>query len=148
MKMNDSIAYRCISGQLEDHQTVPFLNAVGMTIDDIVFNTNALVIHLREDGKAPTQLSMRDRKRSCCESRFLRTDDDVSEHIGATFVDVVMKESTSARTESGMSEATFLEIVTSRGCFVLSAHNEHNGYYGGFDLCIVITGGRVGDFHL
>lgn len=33
-----------------------------------------------------------------------------------------------------MHEVQFLHVKTSKGSFAVSNHNEHNGYYGGFNV--------------
>lgn len=78
------------------------------------------VLHLFDDGQ------------SCCESRYMRTDDDLSEFAGATFIEVELKSAPNIEYEWGEHEVQFLEVKTSKGPFVMSSHNEHNGYYGGF----------------
>lgn len=82
---------------------------------------------------------MFDGGQSCCESRYMRTDDKVEDFIGATLVDVEVAaapEPENKKDDDGdyygdVHEVQFLRITTDRGVLVMSNHNEHNGYYGG-----------------
>lgn len=70
---------------------------------------------------------------SCCEHRYMRTDDDLVYYIGAVFTGVAIKDGGSTDNEWGdPHEIQFLEITTDKGVFQMANHNEHNGYYGGF----------------
>ena len=74
-----------------------------------------------------------DDQRSCCETRYMHTDDVLSSFEGASFVGVRLGEYTTSETEGGEeSEVQFLIIDTSLGSAVVETHNIHNGYYGGF----------------
>jgi len=71
---------------------------------------------------------------SCCESRYMRTDDNLEDFIGATFVAAELKDAPNMEDEYGDHEVQFLEIMTSNGALTMASHNEHNGYYGGFNI--------------
>lgn len=87
-------------------------------------------LHLKfEDG---TGLKLWDDGQSCCESRYMRTDDNLGEYIGATLVGGEVKDAPDIDTEYDTHEVQFLEIQTSKGPLTMASHNEHNGYYGGF----------------
>jgi hypothetical protein len=102
-----------------------------ITVDDHVLKitfTDGLVLSLWDDGQ------------SCCEARYMDTDDDLAAFVGATFTDLRVEEGPDDRGEYGDShEQQFLLVDTSKGTFTVVTHNEHNGYYGGFsitaDLC-------------
>lgn len=84
-----------------------------------------------------TQIAIFDDGQSCCESRYMRTDDDVRSLIGHRLRDIEIKEGPDEEGEYGeMHEVCFLEVSTDGGFITLSNHNEHNGYYGGFGLTI------------
>lgn len=78
-----------------------------------------------------------DNGRECCEDRYMTCDDDLSKIVGGTLARIEMKKGEDQATEDyGVHEVTFVEIGTNE-CFVtIATHNEHNGYYGGFDLMI------------
>jgi hypothetical protein len=87
------------------------------------------------DGSA---LLLFDDGQSCCESRYMHTDDPLEAFVGATLENIEGK-CTQAGGEGwiddhyvGCHEIMFIHITTSIGVFVLETHNEHNGYYGGF----------------
>lgn|SRR3990167_2365699 len=85
-----------------------------------------------EDG---TKFRIFDNGQDCCESRYMTTDDNLGEFKDAIFLDALIKDGPTADNEYGNShEVQFLEIKTDKGSFVLSNHNEHNGYYGGFSI--------------
>ncbi len=87
-----------------------------------------------EDG---SEIQIFDNGPSCCESRYMRTDDDVNWLVGKTLKAINTKPADNKTGEYGEEhECVFLEIDTNEGCITFSNHNEHNGYYGGFGLTI------------
>lgn len=81
-----------------------------------------------------TGLRFWDNGQSCCESRYMSTDDDLSSFAGAEFRDVELADAPDMVDEYETHEVQFLWITTSKGKFSIANHNEHSGYYGGFDL--------------
>ena len=82
-----------------------------------------------------TGVAFFDNGQSCCESRYMRTDDDLPYFVGATLMDAEMRDSPDEEDEHGeCHEVQFLIVTTSKGSFTMASHNEHNGYYGGFSL--------------
>lgn len=79
-------------------------------------------------------LGICDNGRSCCESRYLHTDDKLSDFIGSVFTGVDIQNAPDITTEYGDHEVQFLKVNTSIGTFTVETHNEHNGYYGGFAI--------------
>jgi len=71
---------------------------------------------------------------SCCEHRYMTTDDDLQAFVGAKFVEAIKQSAANRLDEWGEHEVAFLVIKTSLGAFTVETHNEHNGYYGGFWL--------------
>lgn len=83
-----------------------------------------------------------DAGQACCESRYMTTDDDLQYHIGAKFQGVEVQDAPSRPCEYDKHDCQFLLVTTSNGVFTIETHNEHNGYYGGFDLeCVDFPGG-------
>lgn len=75
----------------------------------------------------------KDDGQSCCESRYMRSDDKPEDFVGATFMGAEIAPAPDGESEYGEPhDIEFLRILTDRGPFVASNHNEHNGYYGGF----------------
>ena len=82
-----------------------------------------------------SRMRLRDEGQSCCERRYMRTDDNLGEFIGATLTNLEIREAPDVDDGDGEAhEVQFLVVTTDRGSFTVSNHNEHNGYYGGFSL--------------
>jgi hypothetical protein len=72
---------------------------------------------------------------SCCEWRYMRTDDTLSEFSGAKLLGLELKDAPDQEDEYGeVHEIQFLDVKTDKGIFQIATHNEHNGYYGGFNV--------------
>jgi hypothetical protein len=86
-----------------------------------------------KDGR---HLRLADEMRSCCENRHMTCDDELTFMRGAKLLWIEEKpvQDLSKPGEYEKHEAVFIEVVTDRGAITLCTHNEHNGYYGGFDL--------------
>jgi hypothetical protein len=88
-----------------------------------------------EDGR---WLSIADEGQSCCESRYMTCDDDLSGHEGGQLISI----NTDApghgpevgEDDYGCHDTRFVKVQTTKGSFTICTHNEHNGYYGGFSL--------------
>jgi hypothetical protein len=123
-----------LSGDEESEPTVA--GALGKVIrtivlDEKVTEDGALVLTFT-DGSV---LCLLDAGRSCCESRYLTTDDDLPSFAGATFTGLeVLSGPDNEDDDYGVHETAFLHVRTDRGTIVVTTHNEHNGYYGGFWL--------------
>lgn len=76
---------------------------------------------------------------NCCERRYMTTDgDDLSYYVGAHLVALRTTHAEAKVGEYGdVDDLAFLNVDTSKGTFVVSFHNDHNGYYGGFGLTVV-----------
>ncbi len=89
---------------------------------------------LRFDFQDGSILRIWDDGQSCCESRYMRTDDNLDDFVGSTLLDFELADAPSP--ELGeydeAHEIQFLRVKTDRGVLTVSNHNEHNGYYGGF----------------
>lgn len=86
-----------------------------------------------EDG---TVLNLWDAGQSCCERRYMNTDDDLAYYKGAVLSDVEVAAGTDTPEDEwgGEHQIQFLRLLTDRGVITVANHNEHNGYYGGFHL--------------
>lgn len=140
-------------GNYEGAQKV--INAyAGKTIKDVGFPDENLDNRLRshrymedrlilefEDG---TGLMIWDNGQSCCEARYMTTDDDLPYYVGSEFRGAEVRDAESREDEYGdVHELQFLLIHTGLGTFTIETHNEHNGYYGGFWLVVEeITAGK------
>lgn len=104
--------------------------AVGKTIRQVVLRDD----ELRFTFYGGSKLTLYDDEQICCESRYMRTDDDLKAFSGAKFLGIEVKQAPDVFDEWITHEVQFLEIQTDRGVFTMSSHNEHNGYYGGFSI--------------
>lgn len=102
--------------------------AVGKTIASVALDNDELVLRFT-DG---TGIKLVDEGQSCCEYRYMRTDDILTDYIGAEFRGAEIKDAPEVDDGCTVHEVQFLEVQTSKGVFTMSSHNEHNGYYGGF----------------
>jgi len=81
-----------------------------------------------DDG---ARMSLLDNEQLCCELRYMTTDDNLKDFVGAKFESAEVRDGPQY---SNSHEIQFLIVHTSKGSFTIETHNEHNGYYGGFDL--------------
>lgn len=98
------------------------IKSIELIEDEIVLKTSEGGLKLLDDGQ------------SCCEARYMRTDDDLSEFTGAVVNGFELKQAPDQDHEWGTHEVQFLEIATSKGAITFASHNEHNGYYSGFRI--------------
>ena len=109
-------------------------NAEGKTITSIALTDDTSDGALRFDFTDGSALLIYDDGRSCCESRWMHTDDNLSDFVGAVFLGAEVRDG--PEEEGGeydeYKESQFLVISTSIGQFTVINYNEHNGYYGGF----------------
>ena len=103
-------------------------------------NKTISLVYLDDDSQLKfkfsdgTSLTIWDDGQCCCEARYMRTDDILTEFIGATLLYFELKDapSTQDREWDDVHEIQFLDVKTDKGVFQIASHNEHNGYYGGF----------------
>lgn len=105
--------------------------SIGKVIRKLTIADDCLSFRFDDD----TSLHPRDMGQSCCESRYMTCEDDLSRFIGGRLLDLTLSD---APTQDGdldsQHDIQFLHVATSNGTFSVSNHNEHNGYYGGFSL--------------
>lgn len=103
--------------------------SLGKTIESVRLDENKLRFHFTDGSK----LDIWDGGQSCCEHRYMATDDDLTTFAGDKFVNIELKDAPAQTGEYGDEhEIQFLDITTEKGFFQMANHNEHNGYYGGF----------------
>ncbi len=84
-----------------------------------------------------TKIDVWDNGQSCCESRYITTDDDLSTLVGGVLKHIEVKSCDSTNGwHDEVHETAFVEVATDKGFVTIATHNEHNGYYGGFGLTI------------
>ena len=114
------------------------LEAIGKKIVALSLGEDDDALHfVFEDG---SKIKIFDNGQSCCESRYMRTDDNLSDFVGSVFMGGEIADAPDdpdRKYNDESHEVQFLHITTSTGVFTLSSHNEHNGYYGGFSIEVV-----------
>ncbi len=100
---------------------------IGKRIKHVRLDENTLKFEF-DDGST---LDMFDAEPTCCEIRYMVTDDDLNEYEGATLLDFELKDGPD-REDAWEHGVKFLDVKTDRGTFQMVNHNEHNGNYGGF----------------
>jgi hypothetical protein len=103
-------------------------SSLNKTIEKVELDGDDLVISFTDN----TTLVIWDGGQSCCESRYMTTDDDLSDFSGAALLDMELKSAEYEDDNWSVHETQFLDVKTSEGVFTMVNHNEHNGYYGGF----------------
>ena len=120
--MNDVLRERVSASPMYDSKVV---KSVDMSED-------ALNIRFEDD----TGITITDEGQSCCEHRYMTTDDDVQSLVGSVIQTIMVKSGPDIEVDYDSHEQEFLEIQTNKGFITIVNHNEHNGYYGGFSLNI------------
>ena len=118
-----------------DNQGADILKkSVGQTISALYMRdskgaADALVFEFESGFK----MGLTDAGQSCCEQRYMMTDDKLDDFIGAEFAGAEIRDVKESKEEDWeVHEQQFLIISTSKGQFTMVMHNIHNGYYGGF----------------
>lgn len=104
-------------------------SSIGKEIQDISIVENELKIDLPD-----FTLIIWDNGQSCCEHRYMKTDDDLNSFIGEEIIGFELKNSNKTGDEDYPHEIQFIEIKTNKSVISFSNHNEHNGFYGGFSI--------------
>lgn len=86
-----------------------------------------------DDG---TGIRFYDDGQSCCEHRYMHTDDDLAHFVGAAFMGAELRDGPEVEGDYDVKECQFLLVNTSVGAFTMANYNEHNGYYGGFMIVV------------
>jgi hypothetical protein len=107
-------------------------SVIGKLITALSLDAETDRLTIEVDG---AKITMQDEGQSCCERRYMRTDDTLADFIGAEIRDMEIRSAEDATVKGEWDEEhdiQFLVIITDRGNITFSNHNEHNGYYGGF----------------
>ena len=102
---------------------------VNKKIKMLKLSDDALIFTFSDNSK----IRLHNAKQECSEVRFMRTDDNLSDFIGATLYGAEVKNGPSYDHDL-VSDSQFLIVSTSKGEFTVVNYNTHNGYYSGFDL--------------
>lgn len=103
-----------------------------LRIDDEANGGDGALVFGFDDGSG---LLLQDDGRSCCESRYMKTDDDLGAFVGSVLLGAEVRPGPTEKSEwDDEHETAFLIVSTDRGEFTVVTHNQHNGYYGGFAI--------------
>lgn len=104
----------------------------GKVIKAIWIEDDILNIDFEDDVK----IQIKDDGQSCCEHRYMVCDDRLDSLVGHKLTGIEIKDAETVDDDYEVHEQQFLEIRTDDGFVTVANHNEHNGYYGGFAICI------------
>ena len=104
---------------------------IGKTIKEAKFETDIFITFT--DG---IKIRISDEGQSCCEHRYITTDDEVSSLNGGVLVSIDLQDGDGIEKDYDVHDTMFLKIQTDKTCATFVTHNEHNGYYGGFSIYI------------
>lgn len=124
-----SVMLGMLSGDVESQ--IALRSCLGKTIRAATLGDDDKLSLGFTDGST---LVLWDDGQSCCESRYMRTDDELN-IAGQTLLGAEVVDGPSSDEEYGdVHEIQFLNLTLSGGVVQFSNHVEHNGYYGGFML--------------
>jgi len=105
--------------------------SLGKTIRSVAVSGNSLDFVFTDGGT----LSVWDDGQSCCENRYMSTEDELGYFVGGNLLKLELVDAPNIDgADGGTHEVQFLDVHTSKGMFQVANHNEHNGYYGGFGI--------------
>lgn len=104
----------------------------GFTITGAKMQNDKLYLDLK------TTIAIFDNGQSCCEHRYMTTDDDIKSLVGHELRRIESKPGGMVAEDYSEHETVFVEVGTDVGFVTIVNHNEHNGYYGGFGLTITM----------
>jgi hypothetical protein len=111
-------------------------DAMGKTIVDVqICNTDDTEEDsLRFRFADGSGIKLLDGGQSCCETRYMHTDDKLEDFVGAVLQNIEIQDGPEKMLDYDVQESQFLVVTTSKGVFTVVNYNEHNGYYGGFAI--------------
>lgn len=116
-----------LSGNKEAVETIQA--SLGKTIANLELKEDDRLYFTFTDGSG---MVVFDDGQSCCESRYMRTDDRLSDALGAVLLNLEVRDGPVESGDYGSHDIQFLLVTTRKSVLTFSSHNEHNGYYGGF----------------
>ena len=115
-----------------------FSGMIGKTIAALRLGDDDALHFEFSDG---SKMKLSDEGQMCCEHRYMRTDDNLGDYVGARLLGAQIKDAPKVQDEYDSHEVQFFEVQTNKGVFTMASHNEHNGYYGGFWIKAVVESG-------
>jgi hypothetical protein len=129
----DAVGRLTVPSAAPDYLPVSYAATLDRLIEAVIEENDALSIRFVGGGS----LRIWDGGQSCCENRYMTTDDELDTFVGAKVVSLEAVEGPEVPVEDGygdVHEQMFVKLETTAGTITMVTHNEHNGYYGGFDV--------------
>jgi hypothetical protein len=108
-----------------------------------LFNKEIQLVHCDDHSltfnfKDGTKYEFADHAENCCEKRYIHTDDCLNYFKDSKFVNAEVQDgpTTGDVNNYEVNDSQYLIITTTKGQFTIVNHNDHNGYYSGFDLVV------------
>lgn len=117
-----------LGGNEETVETIKVM--LNKKIANLQLKENVILVTIADVGT----IEIWDDGQSCCENRYISSDDELRKVIGAKLLNIELKDAPNIADEYGTHEVQFLQLRTTKGIVTFETHNEHNGYYGGFYL--------------
>ena len=117
----------------DDEETVNAIKkSIGRIINKVVIDEDQLVFYFADGSK----LIIWDDGQSCCEIRYMNTDDDLEYYKKSKLLDFELSLNDNVENIDywEVEDSQFLKVKTSLGVFTVANYNAHNGYYGGFAI--------------
>lgn len=109
-----------------------FQENMGKVITALDIDEERLLFTFADGNK----MKLFDDGQDCCEQRYMHTDDNIQDFVGAILQGAEVRDGPEEISEwEEPIESAFLIISTSIGQFTVVNYNEHNGHYGGFCIC-------------
>lgn len=111
---------------------------LGKTISSVSLTDNKVKFIFTDN----TIMLLCDTDQQCCENRYFTTDDDLSEYSDSVLYNVIIKDCIYKNEyypeeDNSNRDVQFLEVITNHGSITFASHNEHNGYYSGFNIEVI-----------
>lgn len=111
--------------------------AIGKAIISVEMWKRSFTDELRIQFADGSLIRIMDDGQDCCEKRYMVCDDDLPSFVNSELRGVEINDAPEIPDGDGeVHEVQFLVIHTSKGDITCSNHNEHNGYYGGFNIVV------------
>ena len=113
----------------DKNQQAIYESFLGKTIRTIDLKNNELFLYFTDN----TACVLTDSACYCCEERYTSTDDNLQDYVSGVLLEIEVRNWAQSDNDN---DVQFVVIKTSKEPFTLVNHNNHNGYYAGFELTI------------
>lgn len=99
---------------------------------DVPYGEDALILGMA-DGR---EILVFDARQCCCEHRYTHCDENLHQYVGRELLGLLTVAELPTVDDAEVHESQQVEVHTSVGPLCIVTHNEHDGYYGGFDVAV------------